>query len=251
LPKIDVLIEIVDSRAPVSSYSGVFEKYKSQGKKHIILSNKTDLISEENTKIKPEFFSDKDFYFVNTKKKDSLKFLLNIIREKNADKLEKLKKWGIKNKPVLVMIGGMPNVGKTSIISAITGKNRLRIENRPGVTRSEQWISLGDINILDTPGVFYPEFNNVEILYKLAILNILKPQSMDFEKLFDFFWNNMNFHQQNIFKKHYKVENADTYTDFIECFGEINGIKGVDNIATRIFSDYNKGKFKQILLDNF
>ncbi|MGM0606922.1 MAG: GTPase [Candidatus Muiribacteriota bacterium] len=248
LKDIDILIIVLDARAPFTTNCDFLKTDKKN--LHIItLINKFDLVLYNKAKFKKKY--GEDVWFVSALKEASFKKVLNYINKFELKKSSDLKNFGFKEKNKNIMVAGMPNVGKSCIIKKLIPGKKLKVENRPGVTRKEQWIKAKGINLLDTPGVFYPEFENAEDIYKLALLNIVKPESIGVEKLFEFFFNFLTFSEKRLVCDYYKLEFCPEVHKFCINFGNKNGIKGVSNIARRVFSDYNKGKFKNVILDRF
>ncbi|PLX20017.1 MAG: ribosome biogenesis GTPase YlqF [Candidatus Muiribacterium halophilum] len=249
LSKINILVEVLDARAPISSDSGIFNKI--QGKQIIYVVNKCDLIEDSYLKeIKKHFSGNKDVIFLSAKRSKNMKEILNRIKTYSKGKTSNLSKFGFKNTIVHVMIAGMPNVGKTEIIKKISGRKKLQVANRPGVTRNQQWISFENIRIMDTPGVLYPDFEDDDVVKKLAFLNIVDPARIGYEIVFEFIYNNLSQLERNIICENYRILETDIeFEIFLEKISEKTGIKGNENIASRVFSDYNKGCFKQIVMD--
>ncbi|MCK9224773.1 MAG: 50S ribosome-binding GTPase [Candidatus Muirbacterium halophilum] len=246
-PKIDILIEIIDARAPISSASGIFDEIPD--KKHFLVINKCDLVDNDIVnEIKNKFYG-KDVFFISALNRKSIADLFNNIKAISVNNIDKLVNYGFKNKSSFVMIAGMPNVGKTQLIKQISGKKKLRIANRPGVTRSEQWITYENLRIMDTPGVLYPEVDDEDIIYKLAVINCVDASRIGYSEVLEFFWNNIEEKGQKILTDGYLLGKCQHFSEFLIEFEKKYSIKGNDNIATKVFSDYNKGKFKKIILD--
>ena len=249
LSKINILVEVLDARAPISSDSGIFNQI--EGKQIIYVVNKCDLIEESYLrKIKKHFNGRKDVIYLSAKRSKNMKEILSRIKKYSDGKTSNLSKFGFKNTVVNVMIAGMPNVGKTEIIRKISGRKKLQVANRPGVTRNQQWISFENIRIMDTPGVLYPDFEDADVVKRLAFLNIVDPARIGYEIVLECIYNELEENEVRIICENYGIEETDVrFEIFLEKISEKTGINGNENIASRIFSDYNKGCFKQIVMD--
>ncbi|MFW5782478.1 MAG: hypothetical protein ACOCWO_04225, partial [Candidatus Muiribacteriaceae bacterium] len=119
---------------------------------------------------------------------------------------------------------------------------------RPGVTRNEQWIECRGVKILDTPGVLYPEMKEADDIYRLACINCIDPSRIGSTEVLEWFVGNLDEDSRRIISEYYSVDCTDPGA-FFETFAERYGISGPQNIASRVFSDYNNGRFKNIMLD--
>ena len=185
LKNIDLVVEVLDARIPYSSSNPDLNQI-IENKPKIIVLNKSDLSDPtQNQKwIKHyealgypcmEFSYKSNKYVPDFKNK-----VLNIM----ADKVQKLKSKGMLGYKIRVMVVGIPNSGKSSFINKICGKSKCKVENRPGVTRQNQWYSVGDnIEFLDTPGVLWPKFDDEKVAYNLAFTGAIKDKILDTEDL--------------------------------------------------------------------
>lgn len=178
---IDVVIEVIDSRIPMSSRNPDIGEM-TKNKKKIIVMNKIDLSDEKQNNLWANYLSKDGIKTVlvdsNTGKgvSEVLRQVENIMK----DELEKSAAKGRIGKKIRVMILGIPNVGKSSFINRVAKNNRLEVANRPGVTRKKQWIRVNDkVELLDTPGVLWPKFNNNEVALNLAFTGTIKDDVLD------------------------------------------------------------------------
>lgn len=176
LKLIDVVVEILDARIPVASQNPDIGKW-IEGKKKLFVLNKCDLASESENKKWIQYFEKKGIPTVlvdsNSGKgiDNSLKRINSIYNENS----EKYANKGRIGKSIRVMILGIPNVGKSSFINRVTKKNSMQVGNKPGVTRQKQWVRISEnIELLDTPGVLWPKFENEEVGLKLAYTGTIK-----------------------------------------------------------------------------
>ncbi|MBS4536070.1 ribosome biogenesis GTPase YlqF [Clostridium sp. D2Q-14] len=185
LKLVDIVYELIDSRIPLSSRNPEIDKIV-QNKPRIVIMNKSDLSNSNINKEWVEYFSKLG---VNTVLVDAIKNkgVSQIISETNnlvKEKKEKLLSRGIKNKPIRAMIVGIPNVGKSTLINSLAGRKSAKTGDRPGVTKGKQWIKLkGNIELLDTPGILWPKFEEQEVALNLAFTGAIKDEIMDIETL--------------------------------------------------------------------
>ncbi len=172
LKLIDAVIELVDARIPLSSKNPDIEKM-SNGKAKVMLLNKSDMADPAVTKQWEQYYVKKGYFVVrlNSKVNKSNAKIKETVLTACADKIERDRKKGIKNRPIRAMICGIPNVGKSTFINTFVGKAVTQTGNKPGVTKGRQWIRIDNmIELLDTPGILWPKFDDVETGKKLAFI---------------------------------------------------------------------------------
>ena len=182
LKLVDAVAEIIDARIPVSSRNPDLAKLV-QNKPRVILLNKCDMANQTATKMWIDYFKKQnlvaipvDCKFVKT----SATFAVN----RNSNKIARLKEKGMVNPTIRIMIVGIPNVGKSSFINKMVKKNRAKVEDRPGVTRGNQWYTIAkNLEMLDTPGVLWPKFDDKTVGEHLAFTGAVKDQILDIELL--------------------------------------------------------------------
>ena len=181
LKLVDVVIELLDARIPISSQNpDISELLKN--KKRIVVLNKTDLADENETKKWEKYFNDQNIATiqVDSNKGKGTNQVTKIIENLMKDELEIHNSKGRIRKTIRVMIVGIPNVGKSSFINRISKKTTMTVGNRPGVTRQKQWIRIGNqIELLDTPGVLWPKFQSATVGLNLAYTGSIKDDVLD------------------------------------------------------------------------
>lgn len=185
LSLVDVVIEILDARIPLSSKNPEIDMLVKD-KKRIVLLNKCDLSDDRANKIWMAHLKNEDTEVIlcNAVTKSSVKAIMKSCDKLMEEKRKRLEAKGIKNKPARAVIVGVPNVGKSTLINSIAGKKSAKTGNRPGVTKGKQWIRLkGNIELLDTPGILWPKFENQEVALNLAFTGAIKDEIMDTETL--------------------------------------------------------------------
>ena len=181
LKMVDLVVEVIDARIPCSSRNPIIDQLVGD-KKRIIILNKSDLADAEENKAWSEFF----------KQEGNLVLAMNCMSGMGANQLirllEKIRddknKDAARKKPLRMMIVGVPNVGKSSLINRLTGKKSAKTGNKPGVTRGKQWLNLGnDMQLLDTPGILWPKFEDPEVGLNLAFCGAIKDEILDIATL--------------------------------------------------------------------
>lgn len=182
---IDLIIELVDARVPLSSRNPDIDEL-GRNKARLILLNKSDLASERANEAWMKYFQEKGYYVakINSKTGTGIKSLNSIIQETCKEKIERDRRKGIKNRPIRAMVVGIPNVGKSTFINALAGKACTKTGNKPGVTKGKQWIRLNKgVELLDTPGILWPKFEDQTVGLKLAMIGSIKDEILNVEEL--------------------------------------------------------------------
>ena len=178
LKLIDLIIELTDARMPASGRNPDIDKM-GNGKFRLILLNKADLADPEISKAWQEYYRSKGTacILLDSRKTDGMKQIKNAILDICKEKFERDRKRGIKNRPVRAMVTGIPNVGKSTFINSFAKKSAAKTGNKPGVTRGNQWIRLNDkVELLDTPGILWPKFEDPEVGVKLALIGTINDE---------------------------------------------------------------------------
>ncbi len=182
---IDIVIELLDARAPESSRNPELDRLSGTRARLMIL-NKADLADEKATAIFSERLRRQGFEVasMDSRRSDTAKVLNEAIKRACREKLEKNRKKGIINRPMRAMVTGIPNVGKSTLINTLAGRASTKTGNRPGVTKGKQWIRLNDqVELLDTPGVLYPKFETEIIGERLALIGSINDDIIDKREL--------------------------------------------------------------------
>lgn len=182
---IDLVIELVDARMPLSSRNPDIDEL-GKNKARLILLNKADLAEERWNDAWKVYFEEKGYSCVkvNSKKGGGMKSIQAVIQEACKEKIERDRKRGILNRPVRAMVVGIPNVGKSTFINSLAGKAAAKTGNKPGVTKGKQWIRLNkNVELLDTPGILWPKFEDQSVGLKLAFIGSIKDEILNVEEL--------------------------------------------------------------------
>lgn len=185
LKLVDAVAEIIDARIPVSSRNPDLAKLV-QNKPRVILLNKCDMANQTATKMWIDYFKKQNLVAipVDCKSGRGLDKFAPAVNTVMSHKIARLKEKGMVNPTIRIMIVGIPNVGKSSFINKMVKKNRAKVEDRPGVTRGNQWYTIAkNLEMLDTPGVLWPKFDDKEVGEHLAFTGAVKDQILDIELL--------------------------------------------------------------------
>ncbi len=220
LKMVDIIIELRDARMPISSANPVLAEL-GKDKPRLIVLTKKDVADDELTKKWLEVLNEKyRAIAVNSFDSNISKIIVNEVKDILKTKLERAKARGIRKKVLRALVCGIPNVGKSTLINAITKKKSAKVENRPGVTKSLQWIRIHeDLELLDTPGVLWPKFEDQDVARRLALLSSISDHVLDKQDIVLFGLDYLSLHYFSLLSKRYNVT---------ECG---NSLKLVDEIA--------------------
>ncbi len=182
---IDLIIELVDARVPMSSRNPDIDEI-GKNKARLILLNKSDLSEDRWNEEWMNFFRDKGYSVVkiNARNGNGIKSIQGIVQEACKEKIERDRKKGILNRPIRAMVVGIPNVGKSTFINSLAGRACAQTGNKPGVTKGKQWIRLNkQVELLDTPGILWPKFEDQEVGKKLAFIGSIKEEILQIDEL--------------------------------------------------------------------
>lgn len=251
---IDVIIYVLDARAPFSSVNPSFTSVI--GKKPIIyILNKSDLANDEQNKKWKEYFSSENTkcLILNCTQTGNAKIIKDKINEFPLRKVKRNLKKNI-NIPIRCMVIGVPNSGKSTLINNLCGQYKTKTGDKAGVTRGKQWVKIDEnIEILDTPGTLWPDLENETIAQHLAYVGSIKNEVLDFPSLALEFIKEM---PKSIFEERYSIKiNDETPLEIFELICKTRGFifkKGeydYDRGAVAILDDFKKAKFGRITLD--
>jgi len=185
LPLVDCVAEVIDARIPESSRNPELDELCAN-KPRIMLLNKADLADENATAAWLEYYKKLGYFALATdcKSGKGLNRFISMVKEILSEKLERYAAKGMVGRTLRVMVAGIPNSGKSTFINSMAGGRRAKVENRPGVTKGKQWISLEEgLEMLDTPGILWPKFEDASVGEKLALIGSVKDEILDRELL--------------------------------------------------------------------
>lgn len=202
---IDVVIELLDARIPESSRNPMIDQIL-RGKPRVILLNKSDLADPAATTMWVENFEERgiDAIPFDAASGNGLKQIEGYCRDLYLEKQSSRLKKGMKPGAVRVLIVGIPNVGKSTLINRLAGRKITAIGNRPGITKGQQWIKIGDrMQVLDTPGILWPKFEDEQVAVRLAATGAIRDEVLNVEDI--------AFHMIQFLLQHYKAELSEQY----------------------------------------
>ena len=254
LKLVDAVLEVIDARIPRSSRNPIIDELV-KGKKRILVFNKSDLADNEATKAWAEEFQRQGFLSLTTNCMSGegtvrlLKRLENLQEEKNRGQARK--------KPYRLMIVGVPNVGKSSLINRLTGRKSTQTGDRPGVTKGKQWLSLpGNMQLLDTPGILWPKFEDPEVGLNLAFCGSIKDEILDVASLALELISLLQREYPELLAQRYKLEElSQTPLETMEAAAQKRGCilpgKKIDDerIARVVLDEFRSGKIGKITLE--
>jgi len=182
---IDLVIELVDARIPLSSRNPDIDEL-GKNKARLIIMNKSDLSDEARNQEWAAYFKSLGYFVVqlDARSKVGMKAVTNVVMDACKEKIERDRKRGIKNRPVRAMVVGIPNVGKSTFINSYAGKACAKTGNKPGVTKGKQWIRLNqNVELLDTPGILWPKFEDQMVGLRLALIGAIKDEILNTDEL--------------------------------------------------------------------
>ena len=257
LKLIDLIIELVDARIPLSSRNpDIDELGKNQAR--LILLNKSDLADERYTEQWSAYFQKKGFYVVkvNAKSGAGLKSIQGVIQEACKAKIERDRRRGIKNRPIRAMVVGIPNVGKSTFINSYAGKACAKTGNKPGVTKGKQWIRLNKtLELLDTPGILWPKFEDQEVGKRLAFIGSIKDEILNLEELSLELLDYIRTNYPGLLNTRYGIEEEGTPVSLLEAVADKRKclIRGQEidyaKAAGIVMEEFRNGKIGRITLE--
>ena len=258
LPIIDAVAEIVDARVPISSRNpDLLDIIKD--KPLMILLNKCDMADPKETAKWIDYYRSIGVSAVpiDCKTGKGIGNFKEMVKATLADKLEVFKSKGMVGKPLRVMVVGIPNVGKSTFINSIAGKGRVKVENRPGVTRGNQWVTIDkQLELLDTPGVLWPKFEDQTVGERLAFTGAVKDAVLDIELLAVRLIENLKENYPELLIQRYKIEDLDAEPYDILCeIGKKRGmmIRGgetdTERASNMLLEEYRNCKIGRISLE--
>ena len=254
---IDLVIELLDARIPLSSRNPDIDDL-GKNKARLVLLNKSDLADETDNNKWIQYFKDKGIIAlkINSKNKQGIKEINNAVQIACKEKIERDKKRGIINRPVRAMVVGIPNVGKSTFINAYAGRAAAKTGNKPGVTKGKQWIRLNKMEeLLDTPGILWPKFDNQTIGMHLAFIGSINDNILDVTELAYQLVKLLATTYPKVVVERYKIEGHEDPLQVMYQVAEVRGCKlkgnqpDLEKTSKIIMDDFRAGKLGRITLD--
>ncbi len=259
LKLIDIIFELVDARLPLSSRNPMIDEI-IQHKPRLVLLNKADMADKQVTKEWIHYFQEKNItaLAINSHTGTGMKEIVKAAQGILAEKFERYKARGAKPRAIRAMIVGIPNVGKSTLINRLAKKNIAKTGNTPGVTKAQQWIKVGkELELLDTPGILWPKFEDQEVGQKLALTGAIKDAVLNLEDVALFGINFLEEKYPARLKEWLKIE-GELPQDTVEKFDLIGEKKGLfmgnreidyDKVTDLIIRDIRNEKFGPLSLE--
>lgn len=235
LKLVDAVVEITDARIPYSSRNPEMDRLVGS-KPRLLLLNKADSADETVTSRWLDYYKRKGITAIATdcRSGKNINKFQAALKELLKDKLAQWEAHGMTGRPVRMMIVGIPNVGKSSFINRLAGSKRAKVEDRPGVTRGKQWVSLeGDMELLDMPGVLWPKFEDKRVGEMLAFTGAVKDDIMDMEYLACRFLELMNSEYKGVINQRYGIETDDIPDNDEDTVGCVQGYEILSRIGRK------------------
>ncbi|MBQ8063011.1 MAG: ribosome biogenesis GTPase YlqF [Clostridia bacterium] len=260
LPLVDAVVELVDARIPESSRNPELDEITA-GKPRIILLNKSDVADKNATDAWIRFFQSRGAFVlaVDCKTGKGLNGFVPLVRKALAEVIERYESKGMAGRPLRLMVVGIPNTGKSSFINRMSAKAKLQVANRPGVTRQNQWVVCGDgIELLDTPGVLWPKFDDPSVGDKLAFIGSIKSDVMDVETIAVRLLHILKTDYTDRLTERYKVDASVAELEDYEVLEAIGRKRGMllrgnevdtERAANTLLNEYRSGKLGKITLE--
>lgn len=255
---IDVVLELLDARIPYSSQNPVVKEITGN-KPRVILLNKADLADDNELNKWISYFEKQGnktlkINAINGKGVDKI---LPTLKEVLKDKIEKEKKQGRKERPIRTMILGIPNVGKSTLINKLANKKKLVAQDRPGVTKQTQYIRVGqDLELLDTPGILWPKFDDENVAFRLALTGAIKDNILPIDDVCIYGFRILDKYYKSQFEERFDIK-VDI-DDVVKIYDDIGIRRGFlmrgkevdyDKVSNTFLHELRNGKMGKIILD--
>ena len=254
---IDLVIELVDARIPLSSRNPDIDEL-GKNKARLILLNKSDLSDERKNETWASYFKEKGFYVVklDARRRNSMKEIQNVILEACKEKIERDRRRGIKNRPVRAMVVGIPNVGKSTFINSFAGKACAKTGNKPGVTKGKQWIKINkNVELLDTPGILWPKFEDQAVGLRLALIGSIKEEILNTTEMAIAFIDFLKKTYKGVLEERYAVDEGKENLEILEEIARVRGclMKGnqmdIDKAGRLLLEDFRSLRLGKLSLE--
>lgn len=258
LKMVDVVIELLDARIPYSSKNPQIDEIVGD-KPRVVVLNKSDLANQTNLSKWVNYYDKKGIKAipVSTTKGSGVNKIVDECKNVTKEMMDNLKAKGRQERAIRLMIVGVPNVGKSTLINKLTGRKSTVTGDKPGVTKCKQWVRLkGNLELLDTPGILWPKFEDQEVALNLAFSRAIKDEVLDIDTLGLKFIEKLMEIEPEKLKDRYKLEElGETPIETMEMIGKkrgfILGRQELDytRIAQTVLNEYREGKIGQISLE--
>ncbi|MDV2580582.1 ribosome biogenesis GTPase YlqF [Alkalibacillus haloalkaliphilus] len=259
LKLVDLIVELVDARAPFSSQNPMLQEV-TDDKQKLVLLMKSDLADSKLTQQWVDYFESEGKYAlaIDVNNKEDIKKIIKQTKVISEKINERRKEKGINPRSLRAMILGIPNVGKSTLINRLANKKQAKTGDQPGVTRQQQWIRVhGEFELLDTPGILWPKFEDEEVGYKLAAIGTIKDQILHLDDIAVYILRYFKEHYAEALLERYPTLNIES-EDIVEWFDAIGkkrgclmsgGVIDYDQVADVIIRDLRQGHLGNVTFD--
>ncbi len=259
IKNIDVVIILLDARIPYSSQNPEVEKL-IKDKPRVYILNKRDLADENITNQWIKYFKSNGMgaIAINSKTGKNSKAIVDKVHAELSELLERREKRGIEKLKIKAMMVGIPNVGKSTFINSLAGTRRAKAQDKPGVTRGKQWVTVGDLDLLDMPGVLWPKFENQNVAANLAFIGSIKDDVLDIEELAVALISELKEIYPELLKDRYKLTDEDLQGESYEILGMIarkrgmllpGGVENIERASIMLCDEFRGSKMGRISLE--
>ena len=254
---IDLVIELLDARIPLSSRNPDIDEL-GKSKSRIILLNKSDLADDRQNNAWAEYFRQFGYFVakIDSRTGAGMKSIQTMIQEACKEKIERDRKRGILNRPVRAMVVGIPNVGKSTFINSFAGKACAKTGNKPGVTKGKQWIRLNkNVELLDTPGILWPKFEDQLVGLKLALIGSIREEILNSEELAHWLIDYLKKYYPGCLRERYQADETKESLDVLRDIAQNRScrLKGneldLPKASALLIDDFRCGRLGRISLE--
>ena len=253
LKVVDIIIEILDARAPLSSRNPQIVKYN---KPRLLILSKKDLADEVGMKKWIEYFKGENCNVIamDLNKGFNEKVIVNAINTLMKERIEKDLKRGIKNRTIRALVVGIPNVGKSTFINKMAHRKAAGVGNKPGFTRSLQWVNTSNVELLETPGVLWPKFEDPSIGIKLALIGTIKEDILDQDTLSDIAIDFLTQYYSKELLNRYNLDSTDKeniFNNIAKNRGLLlkNGVYNIEQAKYLLLKEFKEGLIARVCLE--
>lgn len=254
---VDVVVEIVDARCPISSKNPFLDEIINNKEKMIVFSKK-DLCDEIKIKVFKKYYNEKGYEVViaDLNNKNDISKIITTINFLGKGKQEKYIKRGMKPQPLKIMIIGIPNVGKSTLINRLVKKNAASTRNTPGHTKAQQWVRINqNFDLLDTPGILPPHYEDKVTSTNLALIGSIKDDILPLDEVFTSLFNFLIRNYKDDFYKKYSIGSDMSEAEVVQLIGQNRGLllKGgivdTDAVKKMIIKEFRAGIIAKVVVD--
>ena len=258
LKLVDLVAEIIDARIPISSRNPDIDELVGE-KPRLIVLNRADQADPAMNRVWTDWFRRQGWAVLETNARDGkgVGQFSTVIRQALKEKLEQWKAKGLVGRPVRAMVVGIPNVGKSTFINTFAGRACAKTGNKPGVTKGKQWIRLNkNVELLDTPGILWPKFEDQEVGMRLAYIGSIKDDILNMEELALNLIEFLRTQYPGVLAKRYGIQEEGTQVQILEALARSRGClkKGEEldysKASLILFDDFRSGKIGRITLEH-